>query len=56
MVALIIYHYKGNPSSFLVFFLQSKVEKGLLRQTLNLQSQWMDFKNLNGVWKLKKFV
>ena len=30
----------------------AKVEKGLLRQMLYLQSEWMDFKNLSGVWKL----
>ena len=33
----------------------SKVEKGLLRQVLDLQKQWMDFKSLNNVWKLKRF-
>ena len=33
----------------------SKVGKGLLRQTLYIQSQWMDFKNLSGVWKPKRF-
>ena len=37
------------------FFVQSKVEKDLLRQMLYLRSQWMNFKNLNGVWKLKRF-
>ena len=37
-----------------LFFFDSKVEKGLLRQMLYLQNQWMDFKNLNVVWKLKR--
>ena len=32
----------------------NKVEKGLLRQTLYLQSQWMNFKHLNGFWELRK--
>ena len=40
---------------FFVFFFDSKVGKGLLRQLMYLQSQWMDFKTLNGVWKLKRF-
>ena len=46
---------QGNPSPFFVFFFQSKVEKGLLRQLFYLQSQSMDLKNLNGAWKLKRF-
>ena len=33
------------------FFFESKVEK----VSLYLQSQWMDLKILNGVWKLKRF-
>ena len=32
-----------------------RLQKRLLRQMLHLQSQWMDFKNSNGVWKLKRF-
>ena len=31
------------------------MKKGLLRQMFYLQSQWRDFQNLNGVWKLKRF-
>ena len=34
---------------------RDKVEKGLLSQILYFQSQWMDFKNLSNVWKLKRF-
>ena len=52
---IIINHYKKNPSPvFFVFFLW-KSGKGLLRQMLYLLSQWMDFKNLNCIWKLKRF-
>ena len=43
------------PRFLCVFFFDSKMEKGILRQFAYLQSQWMDFKNLNGVWKLKRF-
>ena len=40
-----------------MFFLRLKPRgKGLFRQMLYLQSQWIDFKNLDGVWKLNRFV
>ena len=35
--------------------LQNEQWIGFLRQVLYLQSQWMDFKTLNDVWKLKRF-
>ena len=39
----------------MVFFESKLYGKGLLRQMLYLQSQWINFKNLNGVWNLKRF-
>ena len=56
MITLIINHYKAIFPSFFVFFFQSKVEEGLLRQMLYLHGQWMDFKNLNGVLEAEKIL
>ena len=58
VLSLINNRTKAFCSIFKISFVSDSCDinfKSLLRQMLYLQSQRMDFKNLNGVWKLKRF-